>query len=82
MSQKEMESKSTGSESELEVVECGEGWFKFQHRQTGNICTIMDTFAETSPTLEISPAIPFLCVFYARTENDGFEDSKPFSEFL
>jgi formylmethanofuran--tetrahydromethanopterin N-formyltransferase len=49
MSQKEMESKSTGSASELELVERGEGWFKVQHRQTGNICTIMDTFAEMFP---------------------------------
>jgi len=44
-----MEPKSTGSASELEVVESGEGWFKVQHRQTGNICTVEDTFAEMFP---------------------------------
>jgi formylmethanofuran--tetrahydromethanopterin N-formyltransferase len=49
MSQSDSESKSTGSPSELEIVERGEGWFKVQHRQTGNICTIMDTFAEMFP---------------------------------
>jgi len=49
MSRSAMESKSTGSESELEVVERGEGWFKVKHRQGGNICTIMDTFAEMFP---------------------------------
>ena len=49
MSQSAMESRSTVSESELEVVEHGEDWFKVQHRQTGNICTIMDTFAEMFP---------------------------------
>ena len=46
MSQKEMES---GSASELEVVERGEGWFKVQHRRTGNICVVEDTFAEMFP---------------------------------
>ena len=49
MSQNEMESKSTGNANELEVVERGEGWFKVKHRQGGNICTIMDTFAEMFP---------------------------------
>lgn len=49
MSQSGMGSKSTGSESEIQVVEQGEGWFNVQHRQTGNICTIMDTFAEMFP---------------------------------
>jgi formylmethanofuran--tetrahydromethanopterin N-formyltransferase len=49
MSQKEMESKPTGNASELEVVERGEGWFKVQHHQTGNICTVIDTFAEMFP---------------------------------
>jgi len=44
-----MEAKSTASESEPKVVERGEGWFTVQHRQTGNICTIMDTFAEMFP---------------------------------
>lgn len=49
MSRNGTESKSTASENELEVVERGEGWFKIQHRHTGNICTIMDTFAEMFP---------------------------------
>jgi formylmethanofuran--tetrahydromethanopterin N-formyltransferase len=48
MSQSAMES-STESENELKVVERGEGWFKVQQCQTGNICTIMDTFAEMFP---------------------------------
>jgi len=45
----ETELNSTGSVSDLEVVERGEDWFNVQHRQTGNICTIMDTFAEMFP---------------------------------
>lgn len=49
MSQSSTESKSTASESALEVVERGENWFKVQHRKTGNICTIIDTFAEMFP---------------------------------
>jgi len=49
MSHSETESKSTGSASELEVVERGKDWFKVQHRHRGNICTIEDTFAEMFP---------------------------------
>jgi len=49
MLKKGMESKSAGGATELEVVDHGEGWFKVQHRQTGNICAIMDTFAEMFP---------------------------------
>src|SRR5208337_396848 len=49
MSQSGTEPRSTVSESELEVAERGETWFKVQHRQTGNVCTIMDTFAEMFP---------------------------------
>ena len=49
MPKKEMESKSARSATEQEVVDYGEGWFKVQHPQTGNICTIMDTFAEMFP---------------------------------
>lgn len=49
MSQSMIESRSTASENELKVVERGEGWVKVQHRLTGNICTIMDTFAEMFP---------------------------------
>ena len=49
MSRNERESGSTGSANELNVVERGDGWFKVQNRQTGNICTIMDTFAEMFP---------------------------------
>jgi hypothetical protein len=46
MLQNGTESKSTGREAELQMVEQGEGWFKVQHRQMGNTCTIVDTFAE------------------------------------
>lgn len=46
MSPSEMGLKSAGSASDLRVVERGEGWFKVQHGQKGNICTIIDTFAE------------------------------------
>jgi len=49
MLQSEMASKSTESVNELKVVERGEGWFKVKHHSTGNICTIMDTFAEMFP---------------------------------
>jgi len=49
MSLSETSSRLTADASELEAVERGEGWFKVQHRQTGNICTIMDTFAEMFP---------------------------------
>jgi formylmethanofuran--tetrahydromethanopterin N-formyltransferase len=49
MSQSGTESRSIVNESELAVVERGEDWFKVQHRQTGNICTILDTFAEMFP---------------------------------
>ena len=46
MSQSETTSKSTRKESELQIVEHGDGWFKVQHSQGGNICIIEDTFAE------------------------------------
>jgi formylmethanofuran--tetrahydromethanopterin N-formyltransferase len=49
MPQNATESRSTASENELEVVERGKDWFKVKHRHTGNICTIMDTFAEMFP---------------------------------
>lgn len=49
MLQSGTESRSTGSETGLQVTEQAEGWFKVQHRQTGNICTIVDTFAEMFP---------------------------------
>jgi formylmethanofuran--tetrahydromethanopterin N-formyltransferase len=49
MSQSETMSKSTGKESELKIVEHGDGWLKVQHLQGGNICTIEDTFAEMFP---------------------------------
>jgi len=55
MSPKEKESKSTESVNELKVVERGEGWFKIEHHPTGNICTIMDTFAEMYDIVETSP---------------------------
>ena len=41
----------------------GEGWFKVKHRQKGNICTIMDTFAEMFPKLETSPANPSFYIY-------------------
>ena len=57
MSPKETKSKSSASESELEVIkhdkEAGE--FVVRHRQSRNISRIVDTFAEMLPTLEISP---------------------------
>ena len=58
MSRKETASKSTGSVNELELVRKDKktGDFLVKHRQTGNICAIVDTFAEMFPTLEISPA--------------------------
>jgi formylmethanofuran--tetrahydromethanopterin N-formyltransferase len=49
MSQNATASRSTANENDLKVVERGEGWFKVKHHQTGNICTIMDTFAEMFP---------------------------------
>ncbi|MFQ6076115.1 MAG: formylmethanofuran--tetrahydromethanopterin N-formyltransferase [Candidatus Bathyarchaeia archaeon] len=49
MSRNETASKSTENASELKVVERGDGYFKVQHRSNGNICTIMDTFAEMFP---------------------------------
>jgi len=49
MSQSGTESRSLVGQSELDVVERGEDWFKVQNRQTGNLCTIMDTFAEMFP---------------------------------
>ena len=49
MLKKETGSRSAGGATEQEVVDHGEGWFKVQHRQTGNICAIMDTFAEMFP---------------------------------
>ena len=55
MSPKETASKSTVSESELELIkhdkEAGE--FVVKHRQTGNISRIVDTFAETWSRLAI-----------------------------
>ncbi len=46
MPRNETESKPAVNESELEILERGEGWLKIQHRQTGNTCTIIDTYAE------------------------------------
>lgn len=50
MSQSEMESKSTGSPNDLEVTgRDDKGNFLVKHRQSRNICTIVDTFAEMFP---------------------------------
>ncbi|RLI38699.1 hypothetical protein DRO66_00925, partial [Candidatus Bathyarchaeota archaeon] len=50
MSPREMESKSTGSESRLEVIGRDDnGDFIVKHHPTGNICVIEDTFAEMFP---------------------------------
>jgi hypothetical protein len=48
MSPKEMESKSTGKVSNLEVIKKDDnGDFIVKDQESGNICTIEDTFAET-----------------------------------
>jgi formylmethanofuran--tetrahydromethanopterin N-formyltransferase len=46
-----MESKSTGNASELELVRKDKetGDYIVKHRQSGNICAIVDTFAEMFP---------------------------------
>jgi len=44
MSLKEMESKSTERESELKILDRGDGWFKIQHQKIRNIYTRIDTF--------------------------------------
>ena len=50
MSPRETESKSTGSESRLEVIGRDDnGDFIVKHHPTGNICVIVDTFAEMFP---------------------------------
>jgi formylmethanofuran--tetrahydromethanopterin N-formyltransferase len=50
MSLKEMESKSTEKESGLEVIRKDDnGDFIVKDKETGNICTIEDTFAEMFP---------------------------------
>lgn len=48
MSPKEMETKSTGKENSLIVTGKTEsGDFIVKDRESGNICTIQDTYAET-----------------------------------
>lgn len=50
MSSSETESKSIENANELELIgKDKEGNFLVKHRQTRNICTIMDTFAEMFP---------------------------------
>jgi len=44
-----MESKSYKNENELQVIEKGIVFFKVKHRQSGNVCEIVDTFAEMFP---------------------------------
>jgi formylmethanofuran--tetrahydromethanopterin N-formyltransferase len=51
MSRNETERKSTENENELELIKDDKDANEFvvKHRQTGNICTIEDTFAEMFP---------------------------------
>jgi len=50
MSQKETESKFSGNESKLEVIKKEDnGDFIVKHKESGNICTVEDTFAEMFP---------------------------------
>jgi len=57
MSPKETETKSTEKESSLEVIKKDDnGDFIVKDLETGNICTIEDTFAEMFPFVATSPA--------------------------
>ena len=57
MSQKETKLKSTEKESNLEVIKKDDnGDFIVKDRDSGNICTIEDTFAEMFPYVVTSPA--------------------------
>ena len=60
MSQTEKASKSTASESSLEILDYNEKekLFTVKDVETGNICTILDTFAEMFSRVDISPAQP------------------------
>lgn len=49
MSRSETEPRSAGNESDLQIVGKEDNGFIVKHRQTGNICTIVDTFAEMFP---------------------------------
>jgi len=69
MSRSETESKSTGKESKLQIVERGDGWLKVQHPQGENICTIEDTFADTYHAFVMSHSVfglnsSFLCLAF------------------
>ena len=56
MSPSEMELKSIEKESSLEALRKDEnGDFIVKDRESGNICTIEDTFAEMFPMLATSP---------------------------
>ena len=57
MSRTETASKSTGRESRLKVIGRDDnGDFIVKHHLTGNICVIVNTFAEMFPIVETSPA--------------------------
>ena len=57
MSPTETKSKSTEKESSLEVIKKDDnGDFIVKDLESGNICTIEDTYAEMFPLLVTSPA--------------------------
>ena len=59
------ELRSSENANDLEVINRNkEGDFLAKHHQTGNICTIVDTFAEMFTAMEISSAKPHFSVFY------------------
>ena len=72
MSQSEMESKSIANENELKVIRKEKGpegeEFIVKHRETGNICAIIDTFADTCSRNEMAHSVlgktPFFLFSY------------------
>jgi formylmethanofuran--tetrahydromethanopterin N-formyltransferase len=44
-----MEPDSYKNENELQIIEKGTGFFKVKHSHSGNVCEIVDTFAEMFP---------------------------------
>lgn len=60
-----MESKSTESESKLEVIGRDDNRdFIVKHHPTGNIVKISDTYAEMFSIVETSPEVPHNTRFY------------------